>query len=541
MSPNLGSSALVRWTLRPAVVLSTALTLYLGYKAFQLLETQQRARAIEPSPTSPVLVNHFQFVQVNGKRLRIVHIPHVLGSKVPLLVFIHGVGGQLEQFEKQIEYFSLSTHILAIDMCGYGGSDVPESYNNYTTEAYVEDIVTLLQRYKSEETVLICHSYGCIVGTHLYARLQEQIPTPTPQDTDSASSSSTSISSSGSNSNGNTSIKAVIMIGPKAAMSEHDKKSRDQLARTPDWAVNLARKLDRMGGIQSKSVNRLLHASASDDLRRKQLRWNKASRTTVLRRLLTGVKFPTPEDFKRIQCPLLLMAGEDDRVCPAANVEMIYKWCKSTNSGLKSPFIIPKAGHQTMLENWELVTPIISTFLIKDCGMTTMDPSWQITMKCLKENKWSLKNMEKWMNTPIISRPIGKGHGKFRAMKVLRQTDPDHSPSAFLARHHEVGFIVDISNDEPPYRTTDFEATSITYTKLPTVSKIPPSKEDVGRFIAHCKKCWAENLSVDIAVHCHYGFNRTGFMICSYLIEEQHYTVAEALHHFEIARPPRGI
>jgi hypothetical protein len=36
-------------------------------------------------------------------------------------------------------------------------------------------------------------------------------------------------------------------------------------------------------------------------------------------------------------------------------------------------------------------------------------------------------------------------------------------------------------------------------------------------------------------------FNRTGFMICSYLIQEQKYSVAEALQHFEQARPPRGI
>jgi len=30
-------------------------------------------------------------------------------------------------------------------------------------------------------------------------------------------------------------------------------------------------------------------------------------------------------------------------------------------------------------------------------------------------------------------------------------------------------------------------------------------------------------------------------MVCSYLIQEQHYSVADALHHFELARPPRGI
>ncbi|KAI7827935.1 Alpha/Beta hydrolase protein, partial [Gamsiella multidivaricata] len=214
------------------MVLSTILALYLGYKAFRLIEARQRENAIQPSPTSPVLVNHFQFVTVNGKRLRIVHIPHELGSKVPLLVFIHGVGGQLEQFEKQIEYFSHSTHILAIDMCGYGASDVPDSFEHYTTDAFTEDIVVLLQRYKSEDTVLICHSYGCAVGTHLYSRLETL-------------------------ENLNNSIKAMVMIGPKAIITQHELESREQLRRTPDWAVNLARHLDRMGGIHSKSVDRL--------------------------------------------------------------------------------------------------------------------------------------------------------------------------------------------------------------------------------------------------------------------------------------------
>ncbi|KAG0014448.1 hypothetical protein BGZ80_010431 [Entomortierella chlamydospora] len=450
------SHAITRPT--PGVMLSTAVALYLSYKVFRLIDAQRRRSAIEPSPTSPVLVDNFQFVQVNGKKLRVVHIPHALGSKVPLLVFIHGVGGQLEQFEKQIEYFSLSTHILAIDLCGYGGSDVPESFDHYTTDAYVEDIVILLQRYKSEDTVLICHSYGCAVGTHLYSRLE---------------------------SDSENTIKAMVMIGPKAAMTQHEVEGRVKLSKTPDWAIDFVRKFDRLGGAHSQSVNRLLHASAEDDLRRKQLKWNRASKTTVLRRLLMGARIPTPDEFRKIQCPLLLMVGEDDRVCPSVNVEQIYKWCRSANERTKSPFIIPKAGHQTMLEKWEHVTPIISSFLIKDCEMTTMDPAWQITKKCQEENKWSLKNTEK------------------------------------------VGFIVDISKDEPPYRTSDFEATSITYTKLPTVSKIPPSKEDVERFIAHCNACWAQKPGVEIAVHCHYGIKDTRLL--------KLYVTLKALDHHAVS------
>ncbi|KAI8360530.1 Alpha/Beta hydrolase protein [Mortierella sp. GBAus27b] len=459
---------------------------------------------------SPALYSQaiLRFVKINGKRLRIVHIPHELGSKVPLLVFIHGVGGQLEQFEKQIEYFSHSTHILAMDMCGFGGSDVPEGFEHYTTDAYVQDIITLLQRYKSDDTVLICHSYGCAIGTLLYSRLELSAPS-----------------------------SSASLLPTSAPMSIN----KGNLSRTPDWVINMARILDRWGGTHSKSVERLVHPSAGIELRRRQLEWNKASKTFVLRRLFLGVQYPTEEDFKKIQCPLLIMTGEDDRVCPVIEATQIHHWCRTTNAQVKPPLIIPMAGHQTMVEKSEHVTPIISTFLINDCSMSTMDPSWQITVKSQQENKWSLKNTEKWLNTPSISSPIGRGPGKFRAMKVLRQSDPNHSPSAFLAQHPEVGIIVDISSREPSYRTTDFEATSITYTKLPSVSKIPPTWEDVNRFIAHCNACWEQKPGVDLAVHCHYGFNRTGFMICSYLIQEQKYSVAEALQHFEQARPPRGI
>lgn len=48
----------------------------------------------------PLLKNNIQFVSVNGKTLRVIHIPHALGSKVPLVVFIHGVGGQVYRLSR---------------------------------------------------------------------------------------------------------------------------------------------------------------------------------------------------------------------------------------------------------------------------------------------------------------------------------------------------------------------------------------------------------------------------------------------------------
>ena len=80
------------------------------------------------------------------------------------------------------------------------------------------------------------------------------------------------------------------------------------------------------------------------------------------------------------------------------------------------------------------------------------------------------------------------------------------------------------------------------YHKLPTAAKIPPTEEDVVAFIALVKKCLEASRvqgydDAEICVHCHYGFNRTGFVICCWLIEEEGYGVKAALEAFRVARP----
>src|SRR5690606_10967958 len=82
----------------------------------------------------------------------------------------------------------------------------------------------------------------------------------------------------------------------------------------------------------------------------------------------------------------------------------------------------------------------------------------------------------------------------------------------------------------------------ITYHKFPTVSKIPPTLSEVRQFIEIVDGI-LENLPEDaerplIAVHCHYGFNSTGFFLVSYLIERCGYDVPGAIEEFRKAREP---
>ena len=85
--------------------------------------------------------------------------------------------------------------------------------------------------------------------------------------------------------------------------------------------------------------------------------------------------------------------------------------------------------------------------------------------------------------------------------KVLRQDDTDHSPEVFETKRPNVGVIVDVSRETPPYITAFKRCL---YVKLPTVAKLVPTKENVAEFRAALDKFWAVdgNRSKDIAVHC---------------------------------------
>jgi len=271
----------------------------------------------------------------------------------------------------------------------------------------------------------------------------------------------------------------------------------------------------------------------------------------VYKRFVRGASFPDKSVYDKIKVGVLLIGGGLDTITPPTEMNVIRnhllgldphdsQWdavTPSDNIRVPVPYVIPDVGHVPMVVHPELVNPVISDFLIKNCGLNTLSGAWQILHKTKGENKWDLKNYAKWASIAnITEEPIGPS--LFRAMKVMRQTDTAHCPSALLAKYPEIRFIIDISNDTPPYRTTDFEHSRIEYIKFKTVSKIPPTREEVAKFNEIAASCWTKNPDAQVAVHCHYGFNRTGFFICCYMIERLGVAVPDALRYFKEVRPP---
>ncbi|KAJ6249682.1 mRNA-capping enzyme [Anaeramoeba flamelloides] len=103
-----------------------------------------------------------------------------------------------------------------------------------------------------------------------------------------------------------------------------------------------------------------------------------------------------------------------------------------------------------------------------------------------------------------------------------------------------VGLIIDLTNQYGYYSRDYFQERGITHLKLPCSGhreEVPP-RATIHHFICKIVKYVRSNPSKLIAVHCTHGYNRTGFMICCFLVEVMKLDLSEALNRFANSRPP---
>ena len=77
------------------------------------------------------------------------------------LFFVHGVGGSMDIWGSQLDFFSrLGYEVIAPDLAGHGASTAPQIAAAYTFYALAEDLRSIFKRYARKRNILIGHSYG---------------------------------------------------------------------------------------------------------------------------------------------------------------------------------------------------------------------------------------------------------------------------------------------------------------------------------------------------------------------------------------------
>jgi pimeloyl-ACP methyl ester carboxylesterase len=233
--------------------------------------------------------------EVGRLPLRIFFSPHLLSTKLPratpLIVFVHGLGGQINQFEPLLRYFGQVADVLALDLPGCGKSPfVDRQWEHYTTDALANLVGKVIEeRIAGRKVVLVGHSLGCMVTGTLALKMGDQ-------------------------------CLAMVLLCPKAEITEKEERGRRFLAGLPEFMFNIFRKRDRAyllaethvrGGIHSASVRRMVGPNVSDDIRKQQLVWNLQSQTPTSLRMLYGARPPTPGEWHSLVMPTLVIAGEE--------------------------------------------------------------------------------------------------------------------------------------------------------------------------------------------------------------------------------------
>ncbi|TAQ84624.1 hypothetical protein B7494_g7055 [Chlorociboria aeruginascens] len=548
-----------------------------------------------------LLKKHSEFKSYTTSRftypsLRIFFCRHPQADKLPmtpaplpLLVFIHGLGGSVAQFHPLLTSLSNLASCLSIDLPGCGLSAFKQkSWDAYTTGALAELLGIIIEEYREKEAgqkvVLIGHSMGCSLSALL------------------ASTTSPHRSAVSQH------IVGLVAVCPRA-----DPPSQDQVATfrkllwIPTPIFDVWRNWDRRGGINSASVRRFV-GDADEETKRLQERFNSQSRTPVWRRMVAGslpkyVKgiakggLPGQEIWAGLEIPVFLVAGESDNITKPTEIGKIASYMgKSLPVGLglnedsvpivdttapvntlsdnpqpgpseqdsegldnksffevtpntteeayedpstpneelstvpnqpsvpqkalKTTILPPPASHALlyMPSTVRTLAGLISDFLCSQVS-PRLSLGWQLQFLSTA-GKWDVKNLAKWQAVVPVSEPIA---GIFRAMKTLREVDESHCPEIFVKQWgSEIKHVVDISHENPVYDPRGLENGGVRYTKFPTISKIPPTGDEVTSFVALIDRLREEQISrateenwggtCYIGVHCHYALKSKIYM-----------------------------
>ncbi|CAH0391743.1 unnamed protein product [Bemisia tabaci] len=100
-----------------------------------------------------------------------------------------------------------------------------------------------------------------------------------------------------------------------------------------------------------------------------------------------------------------------------------------------------------------------------------------------------------------------------------------------------LGLVIDLCNTQKYYKPKDLESRGIIHKKVVCIGGAVPPKSVTDKFCSIIDDFLKENDSDKlVGVHCTHGLNRTGYLVCRYLMTRLNMTPDDAIKAFEEAR-----
>ncbi|MBV5260803.1 alpha/beta hydrolase [Synechococcus moorigangaii CMS01] len=251
----------------------------------------------------------------------------------PVLVFIHGWGGSSHYWRSTAQALGAHFDCLLYDLRGFGRSLLPLNYyGDYHLEDYALDLAALLQGLEiSGKIILNAHSMGASIAAIFAAQFPQQ-------------------------------LERVILNC--SGIFEYDARAFATFQKIGGRVVQLRFPwLRRIPGMDRVAIARFLAQPITKADRKQFLEDflkadNRAAQGTLIASVNQEMVTRLPQALQQIQCPTLLLAGEQDQIIPAA----MAKRAIALNPHFQY-VEIPQVGHFPMLENAPLYQAAIKQFL----------------------------------------------------------------------------------------------------------------------------------------------------------------------------------
>jgi 3-oxoadipate enol-lactonase len=256
-------------------------------------------------------------MEVNGKAIAV----DIFGDGTPILM-IHGLGGTSNVWCAQREALARNFRVICPDLEGSGRSPL---IGHLSIDGFVADMTTLLETLNISSAHVAGYSLGTVICQHLAVKYPER-------------------------------VRSLVLLGPIAAPSERARNGLLERARNV-----------RTNGL-SAVADALIQTALSTTTRATNPGLVAFLRESVMRQSVEGyartceaLAEAKPADLDRIQCPALLITGDEDQTAPPQQSHLLAK------AIARSEFILlSSVAHMTPLERPREVNQAMLKFYLNN-------------------------------------------------------------------------------------------------------------------------------------------------------------------------------
>lgn len=285
-------------------------------------------------------------------RLGLSVVPEGLKEAETIAVYLHGIGGNRQNWHAQVSVFGAKIPSIALDFRGYGDSTMGMAPT--TIDDYFDDILAVMAEFGAKNLILVGLSYGSWIATSFALRHPSK-------------------------------MKGLVLCGGCTGMSEAAPDERQ--------AFRVSREVPMDAGqtpadFAAAVVDIIAGPKASGAVRDQLYQSMAAIPAATYRDALNCFCNPLENlDFSKLACPVLLMTGEFDRLAPPVEIRSVSQRFHDAGAPYVQFETINDAGHVCNVENPTGVNQHLSEFFKMLLPPTNATPSPKIAKRAEKRRR----------------------------------------------------------------------------------------------------------------------------------------------------------